>query len=61
MGVGVMRDEDEIRDQMNEAADHASSGKRSKWPGMSYEDGVLAALSWALGDEETPPMTEEQD
>lgn len=57
-----MRTEDEVRDQLNEAADNASyQGKPSKWPGMSYEDGVMAALGWALGEEDRPPMTDEPE
>lgn len=55
-----MRTEDEIRDQMNEAADNAShQGKPSKWPDMSYEDGVMAALGWVLDEDESPPMSDD--
>jgi len=51
-----MRDEDEIQ----KMADKASStvDEPTKYPGMSYEDGVLAALDWVLDesipDEENP-------
>jgi hypothetical protein len=37
----------EINDVLNECNDNIDSGKR-KYPGMSYEDGVKAALEWLL-------------
>lgn len=30
----------------------------SKWPGMSYEDGVIAALEWVQGDRDENPFEE---
>ena len=27
-----------------------------RWPGMSYEDGVRAALEWIVGNEENDPL-----
>ncbi len=27
-----------------------------RWPGMSYEDGVRAALEWIVGNEEISPL-----
>ncbi len=30
----------------------------SRWPGMSYEDGVIAALEWIKGDREDGPFEE---
>lgn len=31
----------------------------TKWPGMSYEQGVADALEWAMGWNDTDPMDEE--
>lgn len=42
------RDEDEIREVIDRAAASIETGTR--WPGMNYEEGVRAALEWALGD-----------
>lgn len=28
----------------------------TNWPGMSYEEGVSAALAWVLGDRDERPM-----
>lgn len=28
----------------------------SKFPGMTYEDGIVAALTWMIGETDTPPM-----
>lgn len=30
----------------------------SKWPGMSYEDGVTATLEWIKGDRDENPFEE---
>lgn len=46
----------EIRDEENEAGIDACDEK-CKFPGMSYSQGVSAALRWVLGDEEEPPYT----
>lgn len=53
-----MRTEDEINDQIDAAMAQMDEGG-SRWPGMTYEQGVEAALRWAVGDEEMPPMDEE--
>jgi len=45
----VQRTEEEIREQLNEA------GKKD-FEGLSYSDGVKAALEWVLGDEDISPM-----
>ena len=31
----------------------------SKWPSMTYEEGVVAALEWVLGESTQSPMEEE--
>ena len=40
-----MPTEDEINEVMNQCIEAESDG-RSRWPGMSYEQGVLAAIRW---------------
>lgn len=47
-----MRTEREIEKLIDRAAKAAEVG--SKFPGMSYEEGVIAALEWALGDDIDP-------
>lgn len=47
--------EAEIDEQLDLAADAADEGA-SKWPGMTYEQGVDAALRWATGQSDEKPM-----
>jgi hypothetical protein len=54
----VARTDDEVDAQLNLAMESANSG-RSRWPGMSYEQGVDAAIRWLIGDVEDPPMEDE--
>lgn len=42
----------EIDDVLNQCAEASDSG--SRWPGMSYEQGVEAAIRWMQGDYEHP-------
>lgn len=50
-----MRTVQEISDELDKVDGDASAGGPSKWPGMNYEQGVDAALRWALGwTDETP-------
>ena len=49
--------ETQINDVIGKTID-AMSGS-SKWPGMSYEEGVQAALDWVLGDGPDPMSDEE--
>lgn len=53
----VRRTDAEIDDQMNLALESQDNGTR--WPGMSYEDGVDAALRWVTGQSEDKPMEDE--
>lgn len=48
----------EINDVLNDVQDAQDEGIR-RWPGMSYEDGVVAALRWVNGDEPMHPYEEE--
>lgn len=50
------RSDDEVNEQLNEAL--AGADKGSKWPGMSYEQGVEAALLWVTGESDDKPMDE---
>jgi len=49
-----MRSKFEIDDVLDLAM--AAEHEGTKWPGMSYEQGVSAALRWALGEEDENPM-----
>lgn len=50
-----MRTSTEINEQMNRAQDQVDQGS-STVPGMSYEEGVVYALSWVTGDSDDLPM-----
>lgn len=50
----IERSEEEINDVLNKAMEGVDKG--SKWPGMSYEQGVLAALDWLFGTVDFNPM-----
>lgn len=54
MLYSIKRSEQEIVDVMNKAADGFDNG--TKWPGMSYEEGVLQALQWLFGETNDNPM-----
>lgn len=58
MGTRIARDSVEIDEQLNDALDVIDTG-RSRFPGMSYEQGVEAALRWVTGDSDDEPMPEE--
>lgn len=46
---------EDIDEVLNQCSDAADSG-RSKFPGMSYEQGVEAAIRWLIGDDDSNPM-----
>lgn len=52
------RTDDEINDQLNRAMEQEDAGG-SRWPGMSYEQGVSAALNWAIGHIEDEPIPDD--
>ncbi len=54
----VARTDDEINDLRNDVADRINEGG-SRYPGMSYENGIEEALSWLLGESEDHPYAEE--
>lgn len=47
--------QEEIDHVLNQASEAEDSGK-SRWPGMTYEQGVHAAIMWILGNSEDNPM-----
>jgi hypothetical protein len=53
-----MRDSDEVREQVDQALERVYSSDGSKFPGMTYEEGVAAALLWALGETDEVPMAD---
>jgi hypothetical protein len=54
--TSIERTADEIADQLAEAWEDEGS---SRWPGMTYEQGVAAALAWVLGESSLPPLSED--
>ena len=54
MSSGVYRSEEDIDEQINLAAERVGQG--SRWPGMSYEQGVDSALRWVTGEIDDAPM-----
>jgi len=46
---------EEIEEQ-NDRAQQSISTDASRWPGMTYEEGVAAALAWMTGDSDEPPI-----
>lgn len=42
------------KDEINEVLHQAEGDGASKWPGMTYEQGVAAAIRWIQGDGENP-------
>jgi hypothetical protein len=57
MAATVQRSESEIDDVRNEVVDLIDEGS-SKFPGMSYEEGVENALSWVFGERDESPMVD---
>lgn len=52
------RTEEEVDHQRDLAIEAVASGG-SRWPGMTYEQGVEATLSWLVGDRDETPMEED--
>lgn len=57
MGFDTPRTSSEINDVRNTASENIDEGT-SVYPGMSYEEGVEAALSWIAGDSDENPFEE---
>ena len=58
MNYKLKRSDDDINHQLNTAAAWEEAGGSSV-PGMSYEQGVAAAVKWLTGDTEEWPIAEE--
>lgn len=56
MRYQVKRSSEEIDDVLNWAAEGMDRGAR--FPGMSYEEGIHAALQWVFGFTEDNPADE---
>ncbi len=48
-----MRTREQVDDLLNRCQDQIDEGG-SEYPGMSYEDGIAAALRWAYDDDTDP-------
>lgn len=55
--MNITRSEQEICDLLNQCADAEETGV-STYPGMSYEQGVKAAIEWIIGDTNEHPINE---
>lgn len=51
----IVRSQAEIDDQLNMAAECLETG-RSKYPGMKFEEGVMAMYDWLVGNGADAPM-----
>ena len=52
----ILRSEQEVDNVHNEALNAMDKG--TKFPGMSYEEGIDAAIRWMRGDTEVHPMAD---
>lgn len=56
----VVRTESEIRELVNAASEGMSQG--SKFPGQSYEEGILETINWLEGDgDDASPMSDDDE
>lgn len=53
-----MPSDTEIDEQLNRARDQEEQGD-SRWPGMSYEQGVAAAIMWLRDETDEVPIEDE--
>ena len=53
----IKRTDQEINDVLNDCMEQDTKGG-SRWPGMTYEAGVEAALRWIIGETEDHPTQE---
>jgi hypothetical protein len=58
--MSTLRTATEIENQLYKAQNWTSAGNTDV-PGMTYEEGVEAALRWALGEEDNEPIENEAD
>lgn len=55
--MDIVRSEQEVWDLLNQCADAENTGI-SNYPGMSYEQGIKAAIEWITGDVKDHPINE---
>lgn len=53
----VVRTDKEIEKVLDKAIDGVAKG--SKYPGMSFEEGVREMYDWLTGDQDEPPLEDE--
>lgn len=53
----IIRTDEEIWDLLNQCS-YAENEGVSKYPGMSYEQGIKAAIEWITGDINDHPINE---
>lgn len=51
----IERTDEEIDAVLNKASEQEDKGT-SRWPGMSYEQGLRAAIDWLTGASDDNPM-----
>lgn len=54
----VVPSDSEIESEYDTACEAATG--ETKWPGMSYEQGVQDTLRWILGEDDLAPITGEE-
>lgn len=54
----IARSNVEIDEQYNRALEAVDEG-RTQYPGMTFEEGVIAVLDWLFRGTDTPPMEDE--
>lgn len=57
MLYSLERSDDEIDAVLNKCTEAAGTG--SRYGGLSYEEGVDAAIRWMIGHNEDPPLGDE--
>jgi len=57
MFYSVERSNEEIEDTINECSMLEEEG-RTKFPGMTYEQGVKAGIDWVTGQSDEHPLDE---
>lgn len=57
MSYRIQRDDSEIDDVLNDCDDQEEQGG-SRYPGMTYEQGVAQAIRWLTGDWDHPTNPE---
>lgn len=55
--MNIVRTEQEIWDLLNQCAEVEETGS-SNYPGMSYEQGIKAAIEWIIGDINDHPIND---